>query len=307
MKRTIISFDYAIKTVFRDKANFDILSGFLTELLERNVEVLEVVDSEGNPSGPAGKTNRLDVKAKFDDGEIAVFEFQYDEMKDFLGKAVFNASKAVVEQVPKGSRVFDFKKVYSINISYYNMGAEKEYVFRGRLDELTGIHYNETMPFSQSLGANIPSRQIHPEYYLILPNMFGEQIKSKFDEWVYVLKTSTVKSEFTAAGIQQAGERLDTLKMTPEELAAYEAEQYATWRYNSTLHAAKENGKAEGLEKGEAIGLEKGKAEERAEANKSAIANALKAGYSIEIMTTITGLTQEQVMAIIKIIQEESQ
>ena len=34
MKRPIISFEYAIKDILRDKANFDILSGFLSELIE---------------------------------------------------------------------------------------------------------------------------------------------------------------------------------------------------------------------------------------------------------------------------------
>jgi len=33
------------------------------------------------------------------------------------------------------------------------------------------------------------------------------------------------------------------------------------------------------------------------------IANALNAGYSIEIMTTITGLTKEEIQKIIKVIQ----
>jgi hypothetical protein len=47
MERTIISFDYAIKDILRDKANFDILSGFLTELLEKPVIVQEVLESEG--------------------------------------------------------------------------------------------------------------------------------------------------------------------------------------------------------------------------------------------------------------------
>ena len=39
MERTIISFEYAIKYILRDKANFDILSGFLSELLKRQVSV----------------------------------------------------------------------------------------------------------------------------------------------------------------------------------------------------------------------------------------------------------------------------
>ena len=69
MERPIISFDYAIKDILRDKANFDILSGFLTELLEKPVTVQEVLESEGNPA-----LSRLDLKAKIDDGERAYYE-----------------------------------------------------------------------------------------------------------------------------------------------------------------------------------------------------------------------------------------
>ena len=91
----------------RDKANFDILSGFLTELLEKPVTVQEILESEDNPA-----LSRLDSKAKIDDGEIAIFEIQYFDMVDFMGKILFNTCKAVVEQVSTGQK-FDIKKVYS--------------------------------------------------------------------------------------------------------------------------------------------------------------------------------------------------
>jgi predicted transposase/invertase (TIGR01784 family) len=122
MEREIISFDYAIKDILRDKANFDILSGFLTEMLKKPVNVEEILESEGNVSDPGSKVNRLDLKAKIDDGEIAVFEIQYFDYIDFLGKVLFNACKAVVEQVSSG-KLFDVKKVYSINIAYFNKRA----------------------------------------------------------------------------------------------------------------------------------------------------------------------------------------
>ena len=125
MERTIISFDYAIKDILRDKANFDILSGFLTELIEKPVSVQEVLESEGNPGGASGKVNRLDLKAKIDDGELAVFEIQFFDQIDFLGKILFNACKAVVEQVSSGE-LYDVKKVFSINIAYFGMGARDD-------------------------------------------------------------------------------------------------------------------------------------------------------------------------------------
>ncbi len=42
MERTIISFDYAIKSILRDKANFTVLNGFLSELLNKQVVVEEM-------------------------------------------------------------------------------------------------------------------------------------------------------------------------------------------------------------------------------------------------------------------------
>ena len=46
-------------------------------------------------------------------------------------------------------------------------------------------------------------------------------MRGRFDEWVYTLKKSTVRSDFTAAGLKEAAEKLDILKMTDEQRAAY--------------------------------------------------------------------------------------
>jgi predicted transposase/invertase (TIGR01784 family) len=318
----------------RDKANFDILSGFLTELLCKPVSVQEILESEGNQGKPKGKTNRLDLKAKIDDGELAVFEIQYHDQMDFIGKVLFNACKAVVEQIPSGES-YDVKKVYSVNIAYYGIRADKEYVFVASLTEFKGINFDETIPFSQNLDplSRKVSKDIHPEYFLILPNNFKGKVKSRFDEWVYVLKNSSVKSEFTAAGVQEAGERLDVLKMTPEERAQYEWDKRADMDNKTQLLTAKikgkeegeaiglekgeviglekgkaiglEKGKAIGLEKGEAIGLEKGKElgreEERQKANAEKLEIAkklLQKGVSIEEVSDFTGLPPQQISEI---------
>jgi len=46
--RTLIRFDWAIKSLLRDKANFDILEGFLAALLEdESIEIIELLGEEG--------------------------------------------------------------------------------------------------------------------------------------------------------------------------------------------------------------------------------------------------------------------
>jgi predicted transposase/invertase (TIGR01784 family) len=347
--RTIISFDYAIKHILRDKSSFNILGGFLTELLGRKVTVLEILESEGNKDDPTSKTNRVDLKAKIKNSkggkshEIAIFEIQFADMHDFFGKMLFNVSRAVVEQISKTDK-YDVKKVYMISIAYFDLGAKKDYMFTAKVTGFKGVHTGENIPFAQNdcLQPNAPRTDIHPEYYLLLPQMFDERIKDGIDEWVYTLKTSEVKEGFKAAGLREAGEKLDELKMTPQERRAYEkfvrdqtdgdtiaetavmkglaeglakglakglSKGLAKGRkegikigHAEGLTEGIEKGKAEGLEKGKAEGLEKGKAEGKAEGEKEAarkIALSMKnAGYSVEDIVKMTGLTAAEIRAL---------
>lgn len=48
MKDNYIRFDWAIKRLLRQKANFGVLEGLLTVLLNEKVEIIELLESEGN-------------------------------------------------------------------------------------------------------------------------------------------------------------------------------------------------------------------------------------------------------------------
>lgn len=45
-----IRFDWAVKRMLRDKANFGVLEGLITVLLEEPVYIVEILESEGNRS-----------------------------------------------------------------------------------------------------------------------------------------------------------------------------------------------------------------------------------------------------------------
>lgn len=47
-KRKLINFDWAMKKLLRSKANFEILEGFLSELLKEDIRILELLESESN-------------------------------------------------------------------------------------------------------------------------------------------------------------------------------------------------------------------------------------------------------------------
>ena len=84
MKRKLISFDWAIKRILRSKANFDILEGFLTELLKEDIKIIEILESESNQIAIEDKLNRIDLKVKNENGEIILIEIQYSAELDYL-------------------------------------------------------------------------------------------------------------------------------------------------------------------------------------------------------------------------------
>lgn len=74
--RKLISFDWALKRLLRSKANFEVLEGFLSELLKQDITILEVLESEGNKQHRYDKFNRVDLKVKNQHGELIIAEIE---------------------------------------------------------------------------------------------------------------------------------------------------------------------------------------------------------------------------------------
>ena len=69
-----IRFDWEAKRMQRDKANFAVLEGLVTVLLNENITIIELLESEGNQDKSDTKFNRVDIKAKNSKGEIIIAE-----------------------------------------------------------------------------------------------------------------------------------------------------------------------------------------------------------------------------------------
>ena len=59
-----IRFDWAIKRLLRQKANFGVLEGFLTVFLNEPIKIVDILDSEGNQQAAEDKFNRVDPKIR---------------------------------------------------------------------------------------------------------------------------------------------------------------------------------------------------------------------------------------------------
>lgn len=114
-----IRFDWAIKRLLRQKANFGVLEGLLTVLLNEEVKIVEILESESNQLTADDKFNRVDIKAKNSKGEIIIVEIQNTRELYYLERILYGVAKAITEHISLGERYYEVKKIYSVSILYF--------------------------------------------------------------------------------------------------------------------------------------------------------------------------------------------
>ena len=303
-ERTYISFDWALKRLLRDKANFGVLEGFLTTLLNTNIKINRLLESEGNKNREDSKYNRVDLLAEDTDGELLLIEVQGEPEFAYFQRMLFGASKLVTEYINSGENYEHVKKVYSVNIVYFDLGQGEDVVYIGKT-VFRGIHNNEVLklsPFMQQKFKTDEVSQLFPEYIILKVNDFNRWSKVPLDQWLYFLATSDIPEEADAPGLQEAREKLNLMKMNREEQAAYDRYLMERAILRNTMVTAREEGLFEGERKGHAKGIAEGRAEGRAEGHKEGrmeTAKNLKAmGLNIDDIVKATGLTVDEVAAL---------
>ena len=300
-ERTLISFDWALKRLLRDKANFDVLEGFLSTLLNTTIRIHRLLESESNKDRDDSKMNRVDILAEDTDGELLLIEVQGESEYAYFQRILFGASKLVTEYIDSGQNYDNVKKVFSINIVYFDLGQGKDFVYHGKT-EFRGIHNDEILKLStfqrQQFGVD-EVYKLYPEYYILKVNDFNRWSKVPLEQWIYFLSTSQIPEDADAPGLKAAREKLQLSQMTKEEQAAYRrylddrvilADQIFTAKGEGRLE-----GLAEGLEEGRAAGRAAG-LEEGMQKEKLANARKMKAdNMPADLIAKYTGLSLEEI------------
>ena len=288
-----IRFDWAIKRLLRQKANFVVLEGFLTVFLGEPITILELLESEGNQLSADDKFNRVDIKALNSKGEIILIEVQNTRELYFLERILYGVAKAITEHIKLGQDYGEVKKVYSISILYFDLGIGSDYLYHGQ-NQFVGVHTGDRLQIRAKEQDAIVSRfpsEIFPEYILIRVNEFDKVAVTPLDEWMRYLKDGVIASDTTAPGLGEAREQLRYYSLSDTERRAYDEHINDIMIQNDVLNTAKLEGRAEGLEQGRAEGIEQGRMEERL----STARNLKNLGIAPDTIAQATGLSLEEI------------
>jgi predicted transposase/invertase (TIGR01784 family) len=303
-KRTLVSFDWAAKNLLRRKANYVVLEGFLTTLIGKKIRIKSIADSESNKEAENQKYNRVDILAEEKGGTLIIVEIQFTPEIDYFHRMLFGSSKSLVDHLDKGMPYSKIRKVYSVNIVYFDLGTGKDYIYHGTTT-FKGMHYNDELGLSKKQKeefGKLNIKDIYPEFYILKVDRFNNDVTDKIDEWIYFFKNSEIEPGFDAPGLAEANEILEYNRLSYEEQLIYDKYVDNRRSNESSLYTAELIGEARGLEKGKAEGLAKGKAEGLAEGEakvKISVAKKMKAeGMNIDLVSKLTGLSKKEISKI---------
>ena len=283
-----IRFDWAMKRLLRDKANFGVLEGLLTTLLNEKITINKLLESESNKEDEYDKQNRVDLLAENDKGELFLIEVQNNSEYAYFQRMLFGTSKLVTEYINRGKGYDRIRKIYSVNIVYFNLGNGTDVVYHGKT-EFRGIHNGELLNLSpfQRQKFNVDAvSDLYPEYYILKVNGFNKWSKVPLEQWIYFLNTGNIPADATAPGLEEAREKLRLERMSKAELNAYYHHLDNVVILRDNIVTARGEGRLEG------------RAEGRAEGKSEAAQNLKRLGVSVDIIAKATGLSVEEIAAL---------
>jgi predicted transposase/invertase (TIGR01784 family) len=289
----------------------DLLIDFLNAVMpftpDRWIMEVEYLPSELVPDTPTKKYSIVDVRCKDNYKRMFIIEMQMFWNSDFYNRIVFNAGKAYVRQLNKGDDYQLLQPVYTLALLNQNFD-KKTKRFYHHFQIVNCENTDEIIPGLEFVLVELTEKFKSEN----LPAPMGEtQSRALRVLWLRFLaevdeKMTTLPKEMQEnEKIRKAAELCERAAYTPKELLEYEAAQ----EYIRIERAIREGTRRDALAEGEAIGLEKGRAEGEAEraklqaekqaAQKIMVINCHRAGLSSETISSITGLSVEQINIII--------
>ena len=276
--------DFGFKRLFGSEFNKELLIDFLNEVLDHQPSITELtyLNTEHVGRSPLDRKAIFDVYCRNEQGERFIIELQNIKQLYFKDRSLFYSTFPIQEQAEKG-KDWDYRlaPVYTIGIldfMFEDKGKAERYTYEVKLIETkTQEIFYDKLTF----------------IYLEMPSFTKseEELETKFDKWLYVLKHLSSFQERPVALQERIFSKLfeaaEIAQLKPEDMNTYQ-ESLKVYRDNQNtmnyaIETAKKEARLEGLKEGQL-------------AERQKIAKSLKAqGVSPALISKSTGLSVQEI------------
>ena len=282
--KPLVSFDYGIKYLLRDKGDYSIVEGFISALLKtkgyKNIKIIALLESESNKEDSKSKRSLADLIVEDEDHHKYIIEIERNVKDSFIHKSLFNASRLIVDNLSQREDYTQILKVFHISLLYFPIGNGNGSIYHGK----TIMHEVET---NDKLSVHIKNKEtsevfdatdILPEYFYISVPLFNDRLEKEIDDWLHVMKYDEIPKNYHSPYMAQIAEKLSILKMTQDERNSYSYYQKVLYNDRDELQAAEARGEARG--------------------KSNLIQMMINQGNTVEEISKIIGLSIEEIKAI---------
>lgn len=282
--------DLVFQELFGKQKNSEITSHFLSLILGRKIENIDLDANKrmlGN--GKDSKTERLDIRAKFNDGEdcnielqVVEYEYMLERMLDYWGNMYSN-------KIKKSEKYNVLKPTISILIAAYKLKELKDISKYHTVWNLREKDYTDKI-----LNKNI---EIH---ILEIPKISDKNLKEEeLANWLKFIENPESED------IKKIMNKNDFLKQAMDELAYLSGDEgfkdaverrvdylfYEELEKNARYEKGLAKGKEEGIKEGKRVGLEEGELIGKIKIVKE----MLRLNIPMSQISKITKLTEEEI------------
>jgi predicted transposase/invertase (TIGR01784 family) len=273
--------DFGFKKLFGEEYNSDLLIDFLNQLLMKKqgkIKKITYLKTERLGGCVTDRKAVYDLYCENESGEKFIVEMQKCKQKFFKDRSLFYSTFPISQQAKTGEWNFQLKAVYAVAIL--------DFIFDEDLKEPEKLRYDVKL-------SDIETNKVFYDkltfIYLQMPkfNMTIDQLKTRFDKWLYVLKNLERLHEIPEKLKDRIFKKLfkaaEIAGFTPEEAMQYEDSLKVYRDLKNSLDTAREEGETKGIE----IGVQ--------QTSEKVALKMLAKGSSFEEISELTDLTIEQI------------
>lgn len=266
--------DFGFKKLFGTEPNKDLLIDFLNEVVLPKQR--KISDLTYNKNEYLGGTE-FDRKAIFDlycigsNNERFIVEMQKAKQNYFKDRSVFYASFPIQEQAKRGNWDFNLSEVFTVGILDFVFSDDKADSINKEVRHEVQLKDQKCQVFYDKLTF----------IYLEMPNFTKteEELETAYDKWLYVLKNLPNLTNRPHKLQEKIFERLfetaEIAKFSPQEKEQYEDSLKVYRDLKNVIDTSYDDGKNDGI--------------------KSIAVNMLNEGMSIDLISKMTGLSEEEI------------
>ncbi|HJD55152.1 MAG TPA: hypothetical protein LFW21_00495 [Rickettsia endosymbiont of Pyrocoelia pectoralis] len=189
----IISFDYVIKYLFKDKGNYEIFEGFISAILKDAgygaVKIKSLLESDKEDS--IIKSNLAEILVEDEVGHKYIIEIDKTYTSLFLDKDYSNIKNIF-------HITLLFAALNNVKLPFY-----QDKTILKKIDKEPPVNL-----YMSDMGGRIfDVHNVVVEHFIISVPNFNYIIKDELDEWLYAVKHSEVKEDFKSYHINKLVDR----------------------------------------------------------------------------------------------------